>query len=375
MSTFTVSATRIRAIEPIENADAIELAVIGDYRSVVRKGEYKVGDIAIYIPEAAIVPDWLLEEMNLVGKLAGSGKNRVKAIKLRGCLSQGILYPVKVELGPDFDYYIVVNNRIVEVSEGQDLQTQLGITKYEPAIPAYMSGEVYNAGTHLTVSYDIENFKKFPDVLVDGEDVVMTEKIHGTFCGIGILPEEDWNDKHVRGKFVVFSKGLGAQGLCFQDNERNRGNVYFRALEASGIFDKLEGAGSVPAPLFILGEVYGQGVQDLAYGSKEIAFRAFDLVVGYRNHQHYVPATTACNWYNAFEIEAVPELYRGPFSKEVMLQHTNGMETVSGNSTNIREGIVVKSAVERIHPELGRVILKSVSEAYLLRKGNVTEFQ
>jgi RNA ligase (TIGR02306 family) len=91
MSTFTAPVVRIRAIEAIPGADAIELAVVGDYRSVVRKGQFQPGSVAVYLPESAIVPDALLEQLGLTGKLAGPDKNRVKAIKLRGCLSQGIL--------------------------------------------------------------------------------------------------------------------------------------------------------------------------------------------------------------------------------------------------------------------------------------------
>ena len=56
MSTFTVPVVRISAIEPIVDADAIELAVIGDYRSVIRKGQYQRDDLVAYIPEQAILP-------------------------------------------------------------------------------------------------------------------------------------------------------------------------------------------------------------------------------------------------------------------------------------------------------------------------------
>ena len=69
----------------------------------------------------------------------------------------------------------------------------------------------------------------------------------------------------------------------------------------------------------------------------------------------------------------VPILYTGPFSIESMEEFTNGKETVSGKEACIREGIVVRVAEERHEENLGRVILKSVSAAYLLRKGEVTE--
>lgn len=50
MSTFACKARRIQ-IEPHPNADAIELARVDDYVSIVRKGEFEGGDLAIYIPE------------------------------------------------------------------------------------------------------------------------------------------------------------------------------------------------------------------------------------------------------------------------------------------------------------------------------------
>src|SRR4051812_34923701 len=97
MSDFQVRIVRIRNIEPIPGADNIELAVIGDYRSVIQKGQFNKGDIGVYIPEASVLPDWLVEQLGLIGRLAGPDKNRVKAIKLRGCVSQGILMPIPEE--------------------------------------------------------------------------------------------------------------------------------------------------------------------------------------------------------------------------------------------------------------------------------------
>ena len=68
----------------------------------------------------------------------------------------------------------------------------------------------------------------------------------------------------------------------------------------------------------------------------------------------------------------VPQIYVGPYSKEVVEQYTDGTNIEGG--FNVREGVVIKPVIERRDDELGRVILKSVSEKYLLRKGNVTEY-
>lgn len=386
MSTFAVKVIRINGIEPIAGADNIECAVVGDYRSVVLKHQFAVGQLAAYIPEGSVLPENVLRALNMwdeekqVGKLAGSKGNRVKAIKLRGQLSQGLLYPV--DSGKDIGHPFInvlddLDNigTMVLVQEGDDLASELGIVKYEPPIPTSMAGEVYNAGTELTVSYDIENFKAFPDVLREGEFVYMTEKCHGTFCGVGILPAKDQSDKHFKQKFVIFSKGLGAKGLCFKESEANANNVYVRALTKSNVFGALEKgilADTMDKPVFILGEVYGKGVQDLSYG-EELGFRAFDIVVGYRGDQKYLSPEMFMFVSKFLQIDTVPLIYSGPFSKQAMEEATTGKETISGQDLHIREGVVIRPKTERYHSALGRVILKSVSADYLLRKGG-TEY-
>jgi RNA ligase (TIGR02306 family) len=381
---------RIRAIEPIENADAIEVAVVGDYRSIVRKGQYLAGELAVYIPEDSIVPIDLIRYLGLEGRLAGKDKNRVKAVKLRGTLSQGLLYKVHPEYGEHrLVAFVPESNgtQLHTVIEGQDVAELLTITKYEPIIPSSMSGDVYNAGRHLTVQFDIENYKKYPDVIADGEEVVMTEKLHGTFFGIGILPDHEYDPKHVFGKYVLFSKGLGAQGLCFKLSEKSEQTVYLKAAEKCGLFDALETAKSLleseeteqgfDRPLYLLGEVFGGSIQDAGWYSNDISFRLFAVVSGYNQPSlySYFDYDQVVALAKLIGVETVPILYRGPFSKEVMLQYTTGKETVSGKERNIREGLVVVPTKERTHPAIGRVALKSVSEDYLTRKGNTTEYQ
>ena len=69
-------------IEQHPNADRLELAAIGGFRCVVGKGSFVDGDLAAYIPEAAVCPDWLIAELGLEGKLAGSKKNRVDELQV-----------------------------------------------------------------------------------------------------------------------------------------------------------------------------------------------------------------------------------------------------------------------------------------------------
>ena len=127
MSSFAVPIKRIRAIEPHPNADAIEFAVIDGYRSIVKKGEFQPGMLVAYIPEASVLPEWLLKHLGLwdeakgMGRLNGKAGNRVRAIKLRGALSQGICYPVAAALQPEFSPGVMKSKGPHPFQEGEDV--------------------------------------------------------------------------------------------------------------------------------------------------------------------------------------------------------------------------------------------------------------
>ena len=350
MSTFSVPVVKIRGVEAIPNADAIELAVVGDYRSVIRKGQFKPGDLAVYLPEGAVLPDALIAEMGLTGRLAGKQKNRIKAIRLRGYLSQGILY-----------------GKVPASAQERDcVAAQLGVVKYEPSIPLSMQGQVTNL-FGLSIKYDIENFKSFPDVLQDGEEVEMTEKTHGTFTAIAIVPGLD-HPQMVGGDGLVYSKSMGAKGLVLMDVDENNANLYMRIAKELDLHSRIRSA--FPGRIVhVFGETYGAGVQDLNYGSKKHAFAAFDIWVDgeFLSRDEFAKAVQEMG------VARVPVLYRGPFSKSVLYEHTDG-KTVIGNGAHIREGVVVVPVTERCDQSIGRVILKSVSGDYLTRRGETTEF-
>lgn len=363
MSTFAVYVVTV-TIEPHENADALEIARVGDYRSVVRKGQFRGGELVAYIPEQSVLPAALLDELGLRGKLAGKDGDRVKAIKLRGVLSQGLVYPAR----PDW--------RV-----GQDVTAELGVRKWEPPPPpAHMNGVCYAAGLDRCMRYDIENFKAFPEVLQPGEEVVFTEKIHGTWAQVGYLPP-GMVDAH--GHLVVSSKGLAAKGLAFiPDAPDNVSNLYLRVARGLEIDRRISEVFvaelAADRPVFVLGEVFGAGVQDLAYGAKAdatgaLGFRVFDIHVGRPGQGEYLADEALERACAALGLPRVPVVFRGPFSRETMLAHTDGRETVTGKGLHIREGIVVRPTRERRDPRLGRVQLKSVSEKYLLRSGG-TEY-
>ena len=314
----------------------LECARIGGYYTVVRKGQFKTGDIAAYIPEAAVLPDHLIDELELTGKLAGPAHNRVHAVKLRGVLSQGLVYPMP------------------GVPAGTDVTERLGIVKYQPVIPPHMQGEMRDAFGG-NIRYEIDNIKMTDNVPHNGEEVIVTEKIHGTFCCMGTQD----------GRPVIASKQISAQGLSFVTKEgSNEGNIYVETYRKNRANMAWVGQCIGHKDFHILGEIFGRGIQDLTYGMKDIQFRVFDIYVGNKEHGRFLDYDQMTRAIEGV-FEPVPLLHRGPFSQDLLEQYTAGPSTLGGNN---REGIVIRPAVERGHPLIDRVIVKSLSEKHLLRK-------
>jgi len=373
MSNFTCEVMTIDEVYKHPEADRLSIVKVRGYNCISNlkdDGEprYKAGDLAVYIPEGAVLPEWLLQKMGFwkdgKGMLAGSKGNRVKAIKLRGIVSQGILYPIVDGC------FQLADGTYSPATVGDNAAEDLGIIKYEPVIPASMSGEVFNIGRENTLNFDIENIQKYPNIFVDDEEVVFTEKLHGTFCALAYGSALD-DPAIIEGKYFAFSKGLGAQGLVFKDCEKNAGNIYQRALVKYMPQMKIISQG-IPAgsTIFILGELYGAGIQDLIYdGTGEVKFRFFSVVVKTNGEDIYQSEELLS--FVALAFQRVPILYRGPFSMSKVNEFKDGNTTLG---TNIREGLVITPVVERRCDEFGRVALKAISAEYLLRKGNTTEY-
>ncbi|RWZ87321.1 MAG: hypothetical protein EO766_12005 [Hydrotalea sp. AMD] len=233
----------------------------------------------------------------------------------------------------------------------------------------------------VKVEYIEESFDLCDLEIDGGENNYIAEGIvvHNTWCAMGIVPELD-HPEIDEGKFVVTSKGLSEQGLAFKFNENNKNNVYLKMFWT--VKDKIqaladwihESSDLENTPVYVLGEVFGP-IQDLRYGFCEPQLRVFDIYIGMPSHGYYMNMDAVIEVCDKFGFLHVPVLYRGPFSVRVMLDFTDGKETVSGHEVHLREGIVMNVIPERYVPEIGRLVLKSVSEKYLTRKNpNATEF-
>lgn len=380
MSSFQVTLERLE-IHPHPNADALELAQVGLYRAVVAKGVYTSGDYAVYIPEQAILPPALIMELGLEGRLAGREKNRVKAIRLRGELSQGIICRPAVLAGEvswddrafleKFSHY------------DHDFCEVLGIHKWVPPVPVHLAGKTVHA-PNLVKWLDIENIKRYPDIFAPAELVVATEKIHGTCC----LFTHDVET----GVDYVSSKGVGAQQLALLEEDRN---VYWRAVKAHGLPLQASGIAGYWGGIFeggiravgLFGEVYGKGVQDLHYGKDAAAddtlgYALFDIsIVDGTGRQHWLSHPELVEMLDRstpagplFTIPRVPVVYEGPYDYALLAGLAEGRSLLDPGT--IREGVVVRPKWERYSNSLGgRAIGKIVSAGYLTRKGETTEYE
>lgn len=393
MSTFSCPVVRVAEVTEHPNADRLSIVKLEGlgYTCISAKLDdgrprYKAGDLVVYIPSAAVLPEWLLRVMGFwndelgKGALAGSSGDRVKPLKLRGIFSEGVLYPVLSHVA---GYVIEIFGQGDEfVETGDDVSNLLGIEKWSPPIPVHMAGEVANMVDH-TVKYDFERLESVPDMFGPGETVLATEKLHGTFCAIGYVPDLNHHEMFGEaGNIIVHSKGLGAQGLAFKNNAANDGNLYVRVLRRllfDGLEEKLRDASALfgNKPVFIMGEIFGKGVQDLHYGTKDPEFRIFEIKAG----DEYLPRDPFGFGYldhqtkhgGTLGLDAVPILYHGPFDVAELEKVRDGKTLVGGE--NIREGIVIRSSPEGYHAVHGRKVAKMISPDYLLRKSkDATEF-
>lgn len=154
-----VSIQKISEIKPHPNADAIELATVRGWQVVVKRGEFKPGDFAVYFEIDSFLP--IREEFEFLRKSCfrthpelGDGF-RLRTIKLRGELSQGLLLPIsilenhKIKTNQEVqcvgrriwdEKWQCWSQCIVPLEEGADLTEFLEVQKYEPPVPTQLAG-------------------------------------------------------------------------------------------------------------------------------------------------------------------------------------------------------------------------------------------
>lgn len=341
MSSLIVTVAEVEELKTHPNADALEIARILGWQIVVRKGEYQVGDRVVYFPPDTVLPQEVSDRFGVTKYLS---KGRIRCARLRGEPSFGLA------VRPDDPSWGV----------GQDVAAHYGAAKYQPPLRV-SAGDAEVDHPLFTTYTEIENMRNFPAVFEPGEPVVLTEKIHGTNCRVGVI----------EGAWMAGSKGLRRKR---PEGDAFAGSTYWYPFALPEVRGLLEALGAAHRQVILFGEVYGSKIQSLHYGHKgRLGFRAFDLLVD-GVYLGWPELQARCA---AHGVETVPVVAELPFALAQVRALSGGRTLVmdgdrDGEEGHLREGVVVRPLIERRHPAVGRVILKYVSDAYLF--GDKTDF-
>lgn len=344
MTRKLATVRRIIDIQPIPNADAIQVATVDGWKVVVKKDEFKVGDLAIYFE----IDSWIPTEL---APFLSKGKDpreynevkgeRLRTIKLRSQLSQGLLLPITfLEAGGKGMSSIF--------GEGDDLTDTLFIQKWERPIPAQLAGMMRGNFPSQVPKTDQERVQNIVKEVVtaneNGLRFEITEKLEGSSCTFFL---------DLEGEFHVCSRNL--------DLKRDDNNSFWRAAIKYDVEAKLRELDTLG--IAIQGELIGPGIQGNIYKLNDIKFYVFDIydvqtgkyltpeernrMVQHLDLMHVPILAYAAELYDTLGITDVPGILQFAEGKSRLL------------NTQEREGLVFKEVN-------GGMTFKAISNKYLL---------
>jgi RNA ligase (TIGR02306 family) len=335
MSEHSVRIIQVGDILCHPKADALEIILVGGWQAVVKKGQFNPGDPAIYIEPDYVVPT-VTEEFAFLDRHGEKKPHRLRAVRLRGELSFGLLIPVPDWISP---FYTI----------GDDVMAAMEITRYEPKMRFQQRPDDGAPAPMLPLplsKFDLENVQKYADEFVEGEYVFATEKIHGA-----------------NARFVFWDGDIhvGSRNLWLKPppEDATKQSWWWTAYK---LYPGLAAYTRANPGHVIYGEVYGD-VQSLTYGCAPgtVKFAAFALY-----------DATSGRWFDFNDLRArmvtaavpvVPIIYAGPYHKSIF--DLAEADSVVGGG-HLCEGLVVVPLKERHSRNLGRVALKYISRRYWL---------
>ena len=342
------SIKRIDKIEPIEGADAIELAVIGGWKVVVAKNVgHGEGDLVVYCEIDSFLPIEpefeFLRKSSYKKMVDGTEGFRLKTIRLRGQVSQGLIIPARDAMSLIKRKYGEIASHMI--SEGKDVTQMLGITKWDPPVPANLAGVAKgNFPSFLkktdeeriqNLSKEYEEFKMSPD----SHEFYVTEKLDGSSATFYIKD----------GEFGVCSRNL--------ELEEVEGNTFWKVARELGIEEKLKSLGK---NVSIQGELIGEGIQGNPYKIKGHTVRFFNLFdvdaytrLGFDEFTQTIERLEL----QTVPITAVPG-FKLPEGVDELLKFAEGPSEL--NEQFSREGVVIRSRDNLIS-------FKVISNKFLLK--------
>jgi RNA ligase (TIGR02306 family) len=332
------SIQKIIDIQPIIDADAIEVATVNGWRVVVKKGEFKVGDLVIYCEVDSWIPHTLapfLSKGQFPRVYDGIEGEKLRTVKLRGQISQGLIIPIP-------DSTRAGAGRLI--AEGLDVTDHLGIVKYEPPVSAQLAGISLGAFPSQVPKTDEERIQNLTNEwpALQSHWYEVTEKLEGSSMTVGLLDNE----------FIVCSRNLKLKEV--------EGNTLWMLARKYDIENKMR-AMMVDGTV-IQGEVIGEGIQGNHYGIKGQDFYVFAIYSVF--HGGYVSSTIRRQLCEDLGLKHVPLIDEGAHftgqTIDEVLKQADGQSKL--NPKVLREGLVFKRIDGQEH-------FKAVSNKYLLKHG------
>lgn len=321
------SVQKIAEVAPIAGADKICKYRINGWWVIDSVDKYSVGDKVVYCePDSflPIKPEFEFLRKSCYKKLSdGKEGFRLRTIKLRGQLSQGLIMPL------DFD-----------APEGVDVSEQLGVELFEPPIPASLSGLVkgnFPSFLNRTDEERIQNLTDVYDIWREELSFYVTEKLDGS----------SMTCYNLNGEFGVCSRRM--------DLKETSDNAFWIAAKNHDIMNKL------PKNIAIQGELIGPNVQGNPYKRKSLemhVFNVYDISNGY--YYDYFGLQHFCEDNGLFHVPIIEKYFKLPKSVDELLTMAEGKSIL--NKETEREGFVIRSHDRRIS-------FKVISNKFLLKNG------
>lgn len=337
------SIQKIMDLQPIEGADQIEVAQILGWHVVVKKGDFKVDDLCVYCEIDSILPECPEFEFLRPRKF------RIKTVRLRGQVSQGIAFPIDILSGKKFSS----DSResfVYDWIEGQEVTELLQIRKWEPEIPAVTSGIAKGLFPSFIPKTDQSRIQSEPGVLTRPEHqerlFVVTEKVDGTSGTFY------WKD----GIFGVCSRNL--------EMKETDNNCYWQAARNLDLESKLR---NLNRNIAIQGEVISPGVQKNRYKVKQAELLVFDIfLIDESRYANFDEFSDIANQLNLRIVPLIDDNFKLQHTDvDSLVVYSQGVSQL--NAEMPREGVVIKSKVEARDPDLGRLSFKVVNPEFLLK--------
>lgn len=347
---------RITNIRPIEGADKIEQATIRGWNVVVENEKYKEGELVVYCEIDSLLPE--RPEFEFLAKY----KYRIKTIRLKGIVSQGIAFPLSIlnnvgtiEPWPSFKPGVpplLMHDKggFTKIVVGEDVTKVLGITKYEAAIPACLGGTVLGHFPSHSIKTDEERIQNLKEIYPTYKKLVWvaTEKLDGSSCTYFIKDD-------------IF--GVASRKLELKEDPKNSFWAVARALNVEYKMRLFMATHNMKV-LTLQGELIGEGVQKNKYrikGQTVRFFRAFDPT-----KYEFLPYEEFIYAMDEMGLTSVPIIdddFTLPETVDELITYADGRSALRETA---REGIVfvAKSGAERYQ---GRLSFKVISNKFILK--------